>query len=559
MVQLDATMLDLLGSSGDGAAPMAVKREVLQQLRAGDAALAGSVDQFLLMQLDARAKALLEVRKRLEELRAVNAKLTAAPWFEATFLMPFPLATATTPGAIVLHANTRRAVVLAPDLDIATLRAGDTVYLSQELNVVLAVTGRSLAGELVQFQRRLDDGRLIVKQRDDELAIDATPELRTASLRPGDTLVWSRGAYFAYEKLPRSRESAFQLEDSPTESFARLGGLDEQIRQIQEPIRLQLQHPEIVRALKIPRIGSILLVGPPGTGKTMLARATANWLATLSRSGRSAFLSVKPGSLMSMWYGQSESNVRELFQAARDASDRDPDLPVVIFFDEVDSIGSARGHGTHRADRGVLLALSAELNGFATRGNIIVLAATNRREDLDAALDRPERFRDLVIEVPRPNRDAAREILGKYLEADLPYQTDASAFDAAGQRDQLLDAAMSHIYAPNSAGALATVSLRDGKTRAITPRDLISGAVLANISRRAKQRAGQRGVRSGDAQLALDDLLTAIAAEFETAASMLTRHNCRSFIAGLPGDVDVVDVRLATRRLQHSHRYLVVA
>jgi SpoVK/Ycf46/Vps4 family AAA+-type ATPase len=277
-------------------------------------------------------------------------------------------------------------------------------------------------------------------------------------------------------------------------------------------------------------------------------------------------MSVKPGALASKWYGESESNVRELFQAAREASAREPDLPVVIFLDEIDAIGAARGSGTHRADRAVLLALSAELSGFDERGNVLVMAATNRREDLDAALDRPERLRDLVIDVPRPDRTAAREILEKHLEECVPMLLETSEDEsspveaepvgpAASVRDCLLEAVLSRIYAPNGTGTLATLAFRDGKSRPVVPKDLISGAVLANIARRAKQTAGVRATRTCIPCIHLQDLLGAVDEELVTAARVLTRQNCRLHLDGLPADADVVDVRLVSRQVRAPRHF----
>ncbi len=569
--------LERITATGDRALPIEARLEMVAALRSQGAESSSQLDRYLLGQLDVRGSALLDAGSRLAEVRALHEKLTASPWIEAIFLHLFPAtrrgrgepglngdaaaprrrrAAVHPPGAVVMHGGARRAVAIADGVDPALLRAGDTVYLAEHLNVILAHAGRPGTGEMVAFERRIAPDRVVVKHRDEELIVDAGA-LADMTLRPGDRLLWSQGGLVAYDKIERSSESQFLLEELPRESFDRIGGLSDQIRAIQDPIRLQIEHPDVVARLRIPRIGSILLVGPPGTGKTLLARCTANWLGSLSTSRRASFLSVKPGALMSHWYGQSEANVRELFQVARTASARDPDVPVVIFFDEIDAIGTARSHAMHRADRGVLLALSAELNGFDGRGNILVIAATNRREDLDAALDRPERIRDVVVEVPRPDRSAAHEILSKYLEEDLPYGNDDGA-GSADARAALLDAAVSRIYAPNGAGQLATLVFRDGKTRGVTPQDLVSGAVLANVARRAKQRAGRRGAYSGEVRLRLDDVLTEIAAELETSAAVLTRHNCRLFLSGLPADVDVVDVRRAGGRVRAPHRFLAV-
>jgi proteasome-associated ATPase len=254
-----------------------------------------------------------------------------------------------------------------------------------------------------------------------------------------------------------------------------------------------------------------------------------------------------------MWYAQSEANYREAFRVAREAGEREPEVPVVMFFDEVDAVGGARGESPARVDDRVLTAFMAELDGLEARGNVLVVAATNRRDALDPALLRPGRLGDLVLEVPRPDERAAVEIFGKHLPADIPYRQDA------GGREELIADAVARVYAPNAARDLATLTYRDGKRRPLRPRDLVSGAFLAKVARAAVERACLREVEGGVAGVGAEDLLESLADALDGAARVLTPHNCRRHLDDLPQDVDVVRVELAERRPRRPHRYLHVA
>jgi proteasome-associated ATPase len=270
-------------------------------------------------------------------------------------------------------------------------------------------------------------------------------------------------------------------------------------------------------------------------------------------------MNIKPGGLSSYWYGQTEENIREAFRVAREAGEQEPDVPVVMFFDEVDSIAAARGQSHMRVDDRVTAAFLAELNGFESQGNIVVIAATNRRDTLDAAAIRQGRLGDLVLEVPRPRRDAASAILDKHLHPDLPYGESPSGATGGDARQEVLEAVVSRAYAPNGLGVLARITFRDGKGREVEGRDLMSGALLANVTRVATLKAGLREARTGEEGIRQDDLLEALEAELEKTVRTLTPRNCHRFIDDLPQDVDVVRVEPVQRRVRMETRYLTVA
>lgn len=259
-----------------------------------------------------------------------------------------------------------------------------------------------------------------------------------------------------------------------------------------------------------------------------------------------------------MWFSESERNYREAFRVAREAGESEPETPVVIFIDEVDSIASARQESVMRVDTSIVTSLTVELDGLESRGNILVVAATNRRDSLDPALVRAGRFGDSIVEVGRPRMRAARQIFEKHLPDGIPYANHES-HDSSEVRVALISQLVSQLYAPNGENELATLTFRDGKRRVVKAPDLISGASIAKIASDAVERAGMREIETGESGLRLSDLLAAAAEEFSAAARVLTPANCHRYLSDLPQDVDVVRVEHAERKTLHAFRYLNAA
>ena len=505
-----------------------------------------TTDAAMVAELEATLR---NVQARQRELDRVHSQLTAAPWFPAVILD----ANRTSRGLEVL-VHTGSGVRVVPVLDAVAdepLLPGDEVLLGSGQNVVVARSASRVltTGETAQLERELPDGRVVVRARDEEIVVRAAAALSTGDLRQGDQVRWNRALGMALERLPRAAGEHLFLEDTPQERFADIGGLDRDIARLQRTIRLHLEHPAAVQRYRLRRKASVLLAGPPGTGKTMIARALANWLGELSAAGRSRFMNVKPAGLHSMWFAQSEANYREAFRAAREAGAREPDVPVVMFFDEVDAVGGVRGQGLHRVDDRVLTAFMTELDGLESRGNVLVVAATNRRDAIDPALLRPGRLGDLVLEIGRPGPEAAREIFARHLPGNIPW-------DPAGSRDEQIAAAVSRLYAPNGLGDLAVLTLRDGKRRTVAARHFVSGARIAAICQAAIEQACEREQRDGPGGVRAADLLGAVDHEFVTAAAVLAPRNCAVHLEDLPQDVDVVRVEPVVRRARAEYRYL---
>jgi proteasome-associated ATPase len=507
-----------------------------------------------------RACGLAEVHAEHEQLRALFESVVAPPWYPA--VLSRVVETERGPRALVMHGGAHRMVAVSEEVDADELNVGDEVYLSKDLNAIVGCSpdGVPQYGETSVFERLLDDGcRLVLRHRDEDLVVSPAASLCVEDLRPGDLLRWDRSCWLAFEKLNRSIGAHLFLEEMPQESFDNIGGLGRQTAEIQRCILRHLQYAETATRYQLPRKKAILLIGPPGVGKTMTARAFCRWLGEQSGSGRARFMNIKPAGLHSSYYAESERNYREAFQVAREAARQDPNIPVVMFFDEIDAIGAARGMSHMRVDDRVLTAFMTEIDGLEERGNVLVMAATNRPDALDSALTRPGRFGDLVIEIPRPNRTAAAEIFAKHLPADIPYRIPGDGREGAGARSHIIDCVVAQIYTPNGDGEVATLVLRDNTRRVLRVPDLISGADIAQIARAAIEQACDREIDTGEWGVRLEDVLSAVAKQRETLARVLTPANARRYVSGLPDDVDVVRVEPVVRKVKRPHLYLNAA
>jgi proteasome-associated ATPase len=549
-------LLERLSESGPDGPTLTEQLELLHAARARAPEISAVVDRWLVSELDELRYGLADARTYQAELRKLHERLTSPPWYAAVYLMPVEGAA---DKVLVACGGTQRVVTLAEDVNREDLSIGDDVLLNHELNIVLRLLRPRVtrACEVAEFQHALSDGRLVLRARESEVIARAADGLATDTLGCGDRVRWDPALALAFEKLPRSSDSGYLLTETPTESFADIGGLDEQIERLQQSVRLHMLYPELVQRYRLKRVGAALLVGPPGTGKTLIARALARWLGEQSRGGRSRFMYIKPSALHSMWYGQSEANYREIFRIARELGALDPDIPVIMFFDEIDSMGTTRTDGHGRVDASVLTSLMAELDGLQARGNVLVIAATNRREALDPALLRPGRLGDLVLEIPRPTMNAARAILERHLPNGVPFDGDADG--VAANRRVIIDSAVSRLYAPNGEGEVASIMFRDGTRRAIHAWDLVSGALLANIARAATERACQREVRTKEVGIRCADVLDAIVDGLGNAVASLTPENCHTHVSGLPQDLAVVRIDPVVRKVRRPHRFVRAA
>ncbi|MEW6741305.1 MAG: ATP-binding protein [Planctomycetota bacterium] len=552
-----AELFACLGTEGDGAPSPEEKMDMVRLIRGMSPEATAQLDQFFLSEHQRLWHGMKKVEAIQAELRAKIEELTSPPWPTAVFVAPVHQDGQRR--ALVTVGSTSRVVLVPGDLDLNELQAGDDVMLSAAMNALIGKAPVPVCpgGEVVAFERYTTDRRLVVRVRDEEYVVRAGRSLMGVTLRPGDLVRWDRSVSMAFEKLELPDGERLFLEETPSETFDDIGGLDGLIERLTGSIRLHRERRDLVHRYHLNGLRGVLFTGPPGNGKTLIARAIANWFAQISPTGRSRFMNIKPGGLNSMWYGQTEKNYRDAFAAARRAAEQDSDIPVVMFFDEIDSVATTRTMSLVRVDDRVLPAFMAELCGLEPRHNVLVIAATNRPDALDPAVVRPGRLGDAIYEVPRPNRVAARAIFAKHLPAGIPIAGADEIGEAA--REAAIEAAIARIYAPNGAGDLATLACRDGRRRAVKARDLVSGAIIAQIAKGAAYRAAMRECQTGAVGVRTEDLLEMADEVFEQTARLLTPANCRGHLTSLPHDIDVASVEVTRRAQAREQRYLQVA
>ena len=345
--------------------------------------------------------------------------------------------------------------------------------------------------------------------------------MRDVTLRAGDYVRIDPRSGLVFERLVRPEVQELVLEEVPDVTYEQVGGLKEQIEEIRDAVELPYRHKDLFAEYGLVPPKGILLYGPPGCGKTLIAKAVANSLAkaVAERTGRpdarSYFLNVKGPELLNKWVGETERQIRLIFQRAKEKSDEG--VPVIVFFDEMDSLFRTRGSGiSSDVESTIVPQLLSELDGVESLKNVIVIGASNREDLIDPAILRPGRL-DVKIKISRPDRDAARQIFKIYLAGDAPLDPEALAAKGGDREaviDEMIEATVEAMYADTDENRFLEVTYANGDREVLYFRDFSSGAMIENIVRRAKKDAIKREIAGGTRGITTDDLLNAIKQEF---------------------------------------------
>ena len=465
---------------------------------------------------------LREAREHIAALREEVDKLTQPPSAYGTFLGQ------NDDGSVDVFSGGRKMrVALHPELTTADqdrLVRGQEVVLNESLNVVLA-RSQEVSGEVVTLKEVLDDGAraMIVGRADEERVVELADGLKGIKLRSGDSLLMDSRTGLLLEKLPRPEVEDLVLEEVPDISYEDVGGLDGQIEAITDAVELPFLHRELFIEHKLPAPKGILLYGPPGCGKTLIAKAVANSLAKKvaevsgNKAATSYFLNIKGPELLNKYVGETERQIRLVFQRAREKSEEG--MPVIVFFDEMDSLFRTRGTGiSSDMESTIVPQLLAEIDGVETLKNVIVIGASNREDLIDPAILRPGRL-DVKIKIERPNEEAAAQIFGRYLTPDLPL--DAAEVAALGGGDPakttliMIERTVAEMYRADEENQFLEVTYQNGDKEIMYFKDFASGAMIENIVRRAKKLAIKRAIAGTGRGITTQDMLDSIKQEYK--------------------------------------------
>jgi proteasome-associated ATPase len=424
----------------------------------------------------------------------------------------------------VVSGGRKMRVAVLPDVLSEGLERGAEVVLNESFTIVMSRSDDG-TGELVTLKEVIDDGTraIIVGRADEERVCELADALQGQPLRAGDALRMDPRSGLLFEKLARPEVEELVLEEVPDISYEDVGGLDGQIEQIADAVELPFLHADLFAEHKLPAPKGILLYGPPGCGKTLIAKAVANSLAkkvTEKHGGgeaKSYFLNIKGPELLNKYVGETERQIRLVFQRAREKSDEG--WPVIVFFDEMDSMFRTRGTGiSSDMESTIVPQLLAEIDGVESLRNVIVIGASNREDLIDPAILRPGRL-DVKIKIERPDEDAAAQIYGRYLTPDLPLDADEVESLGGGDRNKcvqaMIETTVAEMYRVDEANQFLEITYQNGDKEIMYFKDFSSGAMIENIVRRAKKLAIKRHLAGADKGIRTEDLLASIHQEYK--------------------------------------------
>ena len=458
-----------------------------------------------------------QTRDQIEKLREEVEKLTQPPAVYGTFIA------FNDDNTVDIYAQGRKMrVSILPGITTSDVHRGDEVVLNESFSVI-AVRASDGQGEVVTVKDVLDERRVLVYGRaDEERVVELAQSLKETKLRAGDALLLDTRSNLLVEKIARPESEELVLEEVPDISYEDIGGLDAQIELITDAVELPYLHRALFQDYELPAPKGILLYGPPGCGKTLIAKAVANSLskkvAELSgnKNVRSYFLNIKGPELLNKYVGETERQIRLVFQRAREKAEEG--TPVIIFFDEMDSLFRTRGTGiSSDMESTIVPQLLAEIDGVESLRDVIVIGATNREDLIDPAILRPGRL-DVKIKIERPNQEAAAQIFQRYLHSELPIEESIIKDLGGGDRDKavrlMIEQTVENMYLIDDTNRFLEVTYQGGDKEILYFKDFASGAMIENVVRRAKKLAVKREIASKGKGVRTEDLMESIRQEF---------------------------------------------
>ncbi|MDP9432978.1 MAG: proteasome ATPase [Actinomycetota bacterium] len=488
-------------------------RALEDRLTTTQATLAGVTSQN-----DRLSATLREARDQILALKEEIDRLAQPPSGYGIFL------SADEDGTLDVFSGGRKIRVTAsPAVEVAELRRGQEVMLNEAMNVVRAMAFER-QGDVVMLKELLEDKEraLVLSHNDEERVVMLADSLRETPLRAGDSLLLENRSGYVYERIPKSEVEELVLEEVPDIDYGDIGGLAGQIEQIRDAVELPFLHRDLFLEHQLRPPKGILLYGPPGCGKTLIAKAVANSLAkkvaeaTGRPEGRSYFLNIKGPELLNKYVGETERHIRLVFQRAREKASEG--TPVIVFFDEMDSIFRTRGSGVSSdVENTIVPQLLSEIDGVEGLENVIVIGASNREDMIDPAILRPGRL-DVKIKIERPDAEAARDIFAKYITAGLPLHRDDLAENGGSPEATvaaMIQRTVERMYTETEENRFLEVTYANGDKEVLYFKDFNSGAMIQNIVDRAKKMAIKDVLESGERGLRMGHLLNACLDEFK--------------------------------------------
>jgi proteasome-associated ATPase len=459
---------------------------------------------------------LQEAKGQIEALRAEVEKLTAPPSAYAIF------SSLNADGTGNVYVSGRKMKVsVHPSINGKTMRKGQEVLLNEALNVI-EVKGFDIQGEVVRLKDVLEGNRALVTLHfDEEKVAELGDPLLAERLSVGDHLLYDPRSGYVVEKLPRSEAEELVLEEVPDVDYEHIGGLQHELEQVRDAVELPFLHPTLFSEYKLSAPKGVLLYGPPGCGKTLIAKAVANSIAKklghlTGKEVRSYFLHVKGPELLNKYVGESERQVREVFKKAKERAE--DGNPVIVFFDEMDALFRTRGTGiSSDIESTIVPQFLSEIDGMERLRNVIVIGASNRQDLIDPAVLRAGRL-DVKVKVGRPDAVAARDIFSKYLSLDLPFDEEdlkRHGGEAKALVEQMTDLTVGAMYASSEENKFIEVTYANGEKEVLYFKDFASGALIEGIVSRAKKFAVKRAIAKEGRGLRSEDLIRAIREEFK--------------------------------------------